>query len=99
VLDNGIGVPPQDLPRVFDDFFRGSNVQTKGTGLGLSICRRIVEAHHGRIWAESPCPETGKGSKFSFALPKRQPTASEAPCEAAVGTRSNGTSNRGGSQT
>jgi signal transduction histidine kinase len=69
VLDTGIGVPPQDLPRVFEDFFRGSNVETKGTGLGLSITRRIVEAHGGRIWVESPCSETGKGSKFTFTLP------------------------------
>jgi len=70
VLDTGIGVPPQDLSRIFEDFFRASNVETKGTGLGLSIARRIVEAHGGRIWVESPCPETGKGSKFAFTLPK-----------------------------
>jgi len=70
VMDTGIGIPPEDMPRLFEDFFRASNVETKGTGLGLSISRRIVGAHEGRIWAESPCPETGKGSKFSFALPK-----------------------------
>ena len=68
VLDTGIGVPPEDLPRMFEDFFRASNVETKGTGLGLSIAKRIVEAHGGRIWVESPCPETGKGSKFTFTL-------------------------------
>lgn len=70
VIDTGIGIPPQDLPLVFDDFFRASNVKTGGTGLGLSIARRIVEAHGGRIWVESPCPETGKGSKFTFTIPK-----------------------------
>ncbi len=71
VSDTGIGIPPGDLPRLFEDFFRGSNIaETKGTGLGLSISRRIVEAHGGKIWAESPCPETGKGSKFTFTLPK-----------------------------
>jgi signal transduction histidine kinase len=70
ILDTGIGVPPADLPRLFEDFFRASNVETKGTGLGLSISRRIVEAHGGKIWVESPCPETGTGSKFSFTLPK-----------------------------
>ncbi len=56
VLDEGIGIPPQDLPHVFDDFFRASNVETKGTGLGLSIAKRIIEAHGGRIWVESPPP-------------------------------------------
>lgn len=72
VIDTGIGIQPQDMPRVFEDFFRGSNVEgKKGTGLGLSITRRIVEAHGGRIWVESPNPETGKGSKFSFTLPKQ----------------------------
>jgi signal transduction histidine kinase len=70
VIDTGIGVPPEDLPRMFEDFFRASNVATKGTGLGLSIAKRIVEAHGGRIWVESPCSETGKGSKFTFILPK-----------------------------
>ena len=70
VIDTGIGVPPADLPRLFEDFFRASNVETKGTGLGLSISRRIVEAHGGRIWVESPCSETNTGSKFSFTLPK-----------------------------
>ena len=70
VIDTGIGIPPEDLPRVFDDFFRASNVEIKGTGLGLSITKRIVEAHGGRIWCESPCPETNQGSKFTFALPK-----------------------------
>lgn len=70
VMDTGIGILQEDLPRLFDDFFRGSNVEVKGTGLGLSIAKRIVEAHTGRIWAESPCRETNKGSKFTFTLPK-----------------------------
>ena len=72
VTDTGIGIPPKDLPQVFDDFFRASNVDTKGTGLGLSISKRIVEAHGGRIWVESPCPETNHGSKFTFTLPKKR---------------------------
>ncbi len=71
VADTGIGIPPEDIPRVFNDFFRSSNVETKGTGLGLSISRRIVEAHGGRIWVESPDMESGKGSKFTFTLPKK----------------------------
>jgi len=70
VMDTGIGIPPDDLPQVFEDFFRASNVEVKGTGLGLSIVRRIVEAHGGRIWAESPCPESGIGCRFAFTLPK-----------------------------
>jgi signal transduction histidine kinase len=69
VSDTGIGIPAEDLPQIFDDFYRGSNVDTPGTGLGLAIARRIVEAHGGRIWVESPCPETGKGSKFTFTIP------------------------------
>jgi signal transduction histidine kinase len=71
VMDSGIGISSEDLPRLFEDFFRAGNVSAKGTGLGLSISKRIVEAHGGRIWAESPCPETKKGSKFTFTLPKR----------------------------
>jgi signal transduction histidine kinase len=74
VIDTGIGIPPQDLPHVFEDFFRASNTQAKGTGLGLSISERIVEAHGGRIWVESPSPETGTGCKFVFTLPKRPTT-------------------------
>jgi signal transduction histidine kinase len=72
VMDTGIGIPPDEMPRLFEDFFRGSNVGVKGTGLGLSISKRIVEAHGGKIWAESPDPETGKGSRFTFTLPKGQ---------------------------
>jgi len=72
VIDTGIGIPPQDLPHVFDDFFRASNVEAKGTGLGLSIAKRIVETHEGSIWVESPCPESNTGSKFTFTLPKKR---------------------------
>jgi len=74
VMDTGIGIPPEDMPKVFDDFFRASNVEAKGTGLGLSIAKRIVEAHGGRIWVESPCPESNTGSKFTFTLPKKSET-------------------------
>jgi signal transduction histidine kinase len=71
VADNGVGIPAEDLPRLFEDFFRGKNAAVaKGTGLGLSIARRIVEAHDGSIWAESPNPETNTGSRFVFTLPK-----------------------------
>lgn len=72
VADTGIGISNEDLPKIFDDFYHGlaGDTGVKGAGLGLSICKKIVEAHSGKIWAESPCPETGKGSKFTFTLPK-----------------------------
>ena len=70
VADTGIGIPASDISKVFDDFFRAGNVDTKGTGLGLSIAKRIVEAHGGKIWCESPCLETNHGSRFYFSLPK-----------------------------
>jgi len=74
VMDTGIGIPHEELYRVFDEFFRASNVDTRGTGLGLSIAKRVVENHGGRIWVESPCPESNHGSKFTFTLPKKGKT-------------------------
>jgi signal transduction histidine kinase len=71
VIDTGIGISERDLPRIFDDFYRGMITESAGTGLGLSIAKKIVEGHSGRIWVESPCQETGLGSKFSFILPKK----------------------------
>jgi signal transduction histidine kinase len=70
VMDTGIGIPPEDLPRIFEEFYRGKDVDTKGAGLGLAIAKKIVEAHGGEIWAESPYLESEKGSKFTFTLPK-----------------------------
>jgi signal transduction histidine kinase len=70
VTDNGIGIPQEDLPYIFEDFFRAKNAQVlekNGTGLGLSIAKQIVETHEGKIWTES---QMGKGSKFVFTLPK-----------------------------
>jgi signal transduction histidine kinase len=69
VTDTGEGITPEDLPYVFDQFFRGEKSrsrETGGTGLGLAIASRIVEAHHGRIWVES---QVGQGTRFSFVLP------------------------------
>jgi signal transduction histidine kinase len=68
VEDNGSGISKEAMPRIFEDFYRGDR-ETEGTGLGLSICKRAVELHGGRIWAESPVPETGKGTRFSVTLP------------------------------
>jgi signal transduction histidine kinase len=68
VVDTGVGIPAADLPHVFDEFFRGRDVERTGAGLGLSICKKIVEAHGGKIGAESPCAPDGKGSRFTFTL-------------------------------
>lgn len=69
VADQGIGIPPEQLSKVFDRFYRvgGTADPVAGQGLGLSICKEIVTAHGGRIWAESEGP--GRGSTFSFTLP------------------------------
>lgn len=72
VSDTGIGVPPEHLPRIFDRFYRVDRSRTHdgGAGLGLSIAKSIVEAHEGRIWAES---QPGQGSTFHVELPRSGP--------------------------
>jgi signal transduction histidine kinase len=66
VTDTGPGIAPEDLLRLFDPYWRSSGTRRKGTGLGLYIAKGIIEAHGGRIWAES---ELGRGSTFFFTLP------------------------------
>lgn len=67
VRDTGIGIESESLPRIFERFYRVDSSRTgSGTGLGLSISKHIVEAHGGRIWAES---ELGRGSTFYFLIP------------------------------
>ncbi|MFN8412157.1 MAG: GAF domain-containing protein [Anaerolineales bacterium] len=71
VQDNGVGVAPDDQPRLFERFFRGEHplvLATPGTGLGLPIVRQLVEMHSGKIWMNSS-GVPGEGSTFSFTLP------------------------------
>jgi two-component system phosphate regulon sensor histidine kinase PhoR len=69
VGDTGRGIPPDDLPRVFERFFRGDRARAGGgTGLGLAIAKHVVEAHGGRIWVEST-GRAGQGAVFRFTLP------------------------------
>jgi len=70
VADAGIGIPPEHLPHIFDRFYRVDRSRARpggGSGIGLTISRHLVEAHGGRMWAESP--GTGQGSTFYFTLP------------------------------
>jgi two-component system phosphate regulon sensor histidine kinase PhoR len=70
IADSGIGIPEEELLRVFDEFYRARNareVEKDGTGLGLSIVKQIIERHSGKIWVES---KEGLGSTFRFTLPK-----------------------------
>jgi two-component system phosphate regulon sensor histidine kinase PhoR len=67
IKDSGVGISKEDLPRIFERFFKTDKARASGgTGLGLSISRHLVEAHGGRIWAESM---EGKGSSFYFTIP------------------------------
>ncbi|HEX7541857.1 MAG TPA: GAF domain-containing sensor histidine kinase, partial [Anaerolineales bacterium] len=69
VIDDGIGIPPKDLPHIFERFYQVESYLTRkheGMGLGLSISKAMVEMHGGHIWAESV---EGKGSNFTFLLP------------------------------
>jgi signal transduction histidine kinase len=75
VIDTGVGIPTEDLPKVFDGFYKGLNMEKRGAGLGLSISKKIIEGHGGKIWATSPTPETGKGTRFTFILPKNSEQA------------------------
>jgi signal transduction histidine kinase len=68
VRDQGVGMTPSQVEKVFDKFFRGDSSDTgiEGTGLGMSIVKYIIEAHKGKVWVES---KPGKGTKVSFTLP------------------------------
>ncbi len=70
IADRGPGIPPADIERIFDKFYRVLSTQNKavrsGSGLGLAVCKGLVEAHGGRIWAEN---REGGGTIFFFTLP------------------------------
>jgi signal transduction histidine kinase len=70
VADRGIGIPLDEQGRIFERFYRVDDQlsrQTQGSGLGLYLAKAIIDAHRGRMWVEST---PGKGSAFSFALPR-----------------------------
>jgi len=79
VSDSGPGIPQEDLPFIFEKYYRGAgsdgNRENEGAGLGLAISRGIVEKHGGRIWVENRRP---KGSRFVFRIPSSPPAPSEA---------------------
>jgi signal transduction histidine kinase len=70
VRDTGIGITADDLPKIFEEFYRAAEAKAtcpQGTGVGLAIVKRMVESYGGKVWVES---ELGRGSKFTFMLPK-----------------------------
>ena len=75
VEDNGRGIPPSEVERIFDLFYRGPGSR-EGTGVGLAIVRRIVDTAGGRVWVES---EPGRGSRFHLVLPGSGPSPGEGP--------------------
>ncbi len=73
ISDNGAGIPPESLPHIFDRFYRVDRSRSRaegGTGLGLAIVRQLVEAHGGRVWAESA---PGQGTTVAFSVPLAGP--------------------------
>lgn len=71
IADQGIGIPPQDLPYIFESFHRGANVEDiSGTGLGLNIVKRYAELHGGQVTVNS---QVGAGSEFTVTLPRSYP--------------------------
>jgi two-component system sensor histidine kinase VicK len=75
ISDTGIGISKEDITRLFDEFYRVDNQinqDVKGTGLGLPLAKKIVEAHHGKMWITST---VNQGTTFHFTLPVNQPPA------------------------
>jgi len=76
VRDDGPGIAPENLERVFERFYKKNPANKTGAGLGLYIVRKIVDAHGGRVWAES---RHGRGASFHVVLPLRRPTPAPVP--------------------
>ena len=98
VEDRGLGIPPADLPHIFEPFYRGSEAQSQqihGNGLGLSIVRSIVEAHGGRVTVTST---PGKGSTFTMHIPvaEGEPAADAAAFRCSTASARVGFSGGGG---
>ena len=96
VADQGLGIPPDQVGRLFQKFERvrsDEHLRISGTGLGLYICRKIVEGHGGQIWVES---ETGRGSTFSILLPVNARQATQDAQEAPDAHKSNGADKKNG---
>lgn len=90
VSDDGPGIPAGEVQNIFKHFYQSSNQKAKrqqGTGLGLAIARHIVDAHKGRIWAES---EIGCGATFHVVLPLRTDLASNIEFSSLTKRASNG---------
>jgi signal transduction histidine kinase len=79
VSDTGIGISPEAMPHIFDEFYRATNVKelgTEGTGLGLSLVKRIVDLYQGQVHVET---ELGRGTTFTVTLLRETGTAVEGP--------------------
>jgi two-component system phosphate regulon sensor histidine kinase PhoR len=88
VTDTGIGIAANDLPRIFERFFKTDRSRAVGgTGLGLAIAKHIVQAHGGTIWATS---QEGKGSTFYFTMPRAEPEPQTETKQPAKNTETNG---------
>ena len=70
VTDTGAGIPADDLPRIFDRFFRGQQAaQVSGSGIGLTVAAELVQAHGGRLTAASQTQGPGHGTQMTLSLP------------------------------
>ena len=87
ITDTGIGIAQEDIPHIFDRFYRVDRARSRemgGTGLGLAICQWIIDAHHGWIDVQSAL---GKGSTFTVHLPCLAPETPDAPASGAEPAR------------